>query len=128
LNRSNPEGVEISMHTTILETIEASLEAQLAAVRSLREKRSPAAKPKPGRKKSNPAVVEEVLARAEGPLHITEIMRRAELLFGRELERDSVVSAISKLILHHERFVRIAPNTFALRPDATGEGQHHAAG
>ena len=116
------------MHTTILETIEATLEAQLAAVRSLREKRAPAAKPKPERKKSNIAVVEDVLAGAQEPLHITEIMRRAKLLFGRELDRDSLASAISKFILHQERFVRIAPNTFALRPDATREGQHHATG
>ena len=104
------------------------MEAQLAAIRGLREKSAPPAKPKPERRKSNLAVAEEVLARAEGPLHITEIIRRAEPLCGRELDRDSLVSAISKLILHHERFVRIAPNTFALRPDATKEGQHHAPG
>jgi hypothetical protein len=110
------------MHTTILETIEASLEAQLAAVRNLREKRSRSLKPGPKRKPTNLDAVEAVLAQAGQPLHITEIIRRAQGLCGRTLERDSLVSAITKFILRQERFVRTAPNTFALRPRFGKEG------
>lgn len=113
------------MHTTILETIEASLEAQLHAIRSLHEKYARPAKLKPERRPSNICIVAAVLAQAQGPLHITEIVHRAQLLFGRTLDRDSMVSAISKQILQKERFLRTAPNTFTLREGSGEEGGRH---
>jgi hypothetical protein len=109
------------MHTTMLETIEASLEAQLAAIRSLREKHAAPPKPKPERRKSNLLLAQEILTQADGPLHITEIMHRAQEHFGRQIERDSLVSAMVKEMHHGRRFVRTAPNTFALRVDTPKE-------
>jgi hypothetical protein len=58
-------------------------------------------------------VVFNILTAAAGPLHITEIISRAAAA-GKALDRDSVVSALSKRIAHADRFRRTAPNTFAL--------------
>jgi hypothetical protein len=115
------------MYTTILETIEASLEAQLTAVRSLREAHC---RPRPAKrepKKAQLAVVEEVLRQAGCPLHVSEILRRAPALCGRELDRDSLVSSLCKKILRKELFERVAPNTFALRQEFTREEPSHVA-
>ena len=123
MNQTRVGGVQCPMHTTILETIEASLEAQLAAVRARREKHSAAAlRPKRKRHKPHLDLVEEVLRRAGEPLHVKEILHRVKILFDRDLERDSLVSAISKQIIHHERFIRTAPNTFALLVPPASEG------
>ena len=52
------------------------------------------------------------LRTAKGPLHLTEIVTRAAAA-GKALDRDSVVSALTKRIRHADRFRRTAPNTFA---------------
>jgi hypothetical protein len=58
-------------------------------------------------------VVLNILTTAAEPLHITEIISRAAAA-GKTLDRDSVVSALTKRIGHADRFRRTAPNTFAL--------------
>ncbi len=65
----------------------------------------------------------DILAGAERPLHIA-VGRRLELIegiqarFSRAVDRESLVSALSKKIARGDRFVRTAKNTFALRsPD-----------
>jgi hypothetical protein len=58
-------------------------------------------------------IVFNILTTAGGPLHITEIVTRAAAA-GNALDRDSVVSALTKRIRHADRFRRTAPNTFAL--------------
>jgi len=93
----------------ILETIEASLEAQLAAVRKLRGKEGAARQPKPETRKSNLSIVFDILTNEEQPLHVTEIIRRAQLSFGRPLNRESLVSALTKCVANKDRFARPAP-------------------
>jgi len=44
------------------------------------------------------------------------ILQAAEKDFGLPLDRDSLSSAIVKQIRKGKRFVRIAPNTFGLKP------------
>ena len=41
----------------------------------------------------------------------------AGVCLGVDLDRESVVSAISKRVARHDRFIRTGPNTFALIPD-----------
>ena len=99
---------------TILETVEASLEAQLAAIRRLRGKIATPVKPRPEKRKSNLSIAIDLLIAEGGPLHASEIIRRAHVSFGRRLDRESLVSALTKCVARHDRFTRPAPNTFAL--------------
>lgn len=70
----------------------------------------------PRRKRTyNIGVVENVLAVAGRPLHVSEIIAAAQKDFGVSLERDSLTSALVKQIRKGKRFVRTAPNTFGLR-------------
>jgi hypothetical protein len=39
------------------------------------------------------------------------------------LERDSIVSAITKKIRNNKQFIRVAPNTFTLRNNNTDQNQ-----
>lgn len=61
-------------------------------------------------------IVENVLQIAGRPLHVSEIIEIANRDFQVQLERDSIVSVIVKKIKAGDRFVRTAPNTFALKP------------
>ena len=60
-------------------------------------------------------IVEQVLRVAGRPLHISEIIEIADNDFQVKLERDSIVSIIVKKIKAGQRFIRTAPNTFALK-------------
>jgi predicted transcriptional regulator len=60
-------------------------------------------------------IVADILASANQPLHISEIIRIAQQEYQTEMERDSIVSALVKKVKAGRRFVRVAPNTFALK-------------
>ena len=98
----------------ILETIESSLEAQLRAVRRLR---SPAEDPSPEKRTSQIDMVYDVLERAGVELHINDILTRVEHVHGVRLERESIVSALTKKVHRHDRFVRTGRNTFSIRKE-----------
>jgi len=96
----------------MLESMIESLEAQLRALKKLRN--SP--KTATTRKKSPPQlnIVYDILTQAKQPLHITEIIVQAEKLFGVKLERESLVSALTKKMAKNDRFTKTDKNTFAL--------------
>jgi hypothetical protein len=100
--------------TDLLDVLEHATLAQLRALRSLRQaqatKRPPA---EPGRK-SNMAIVHDILVAANGPLHIDEIIRQAKQAHHRSLQRESLVSALTKKVLDQNTYRRTAPNTFDL--------------
>jgi hypothetical protein len=105
------------LESVVLDAMVSSLQAQLRAVERLRHNLPRA------RKKSNATpvgsrsqldLVEEVLARAGSPLHIDEILERVQKAHRVSLDRESIVSALSKKIHRGERFVRTGKNTFAL--------------
>ncbi len=102
---------------TILSTIEASLDAQLRAVRRLRKGERPEAKPSRQSRLSQVDMAYDVLKKAEGPLHITDLLARIHSAFGLRVDRDSLVSSLAKKISRGDRFVRIERNTFALRKE-----------
>ncbi len=56
----------------------------------------------------------DILQSAQKPLHVTEIIQRAEKDFGIQLERESIVSALTKKVKTGRVFQRVAPNTFTL--------------
>ena len=97
----------------ILDSMVVSLEAQLRALKKLRgsvDEEEPRNK-----SMSNLDIVFNILNSSGTPLHISQIIADAEKAFGVKLERESLVSALSKKILKEERFVRTGKNTFALK-------------
>ncbi len=97
--------------------IEALLVAQEAQVRALYQLRKKP-KEKPSRKRvglSQLDLVEDVLIQDGKPLHIHEIIDRVEKSRGQRLDRESVVSALTKKVTRGERFVRTGKNTFGLK-------------
>ena len=98
----------------VLEAVETSLEAQLRAVRRLR---NPAAshQAEPVRRKglSQVDMAFDVLTKARAPLHVNQILERIRAQFAVEVDRDSLVSSLSKKVARSDRFRRPAKNTFA---------------
>jgi hypothetical protein len=106
----------------LLETIEVALQAQLTAVRHLRKAGGKPGgdnqrTPKQGR--SQVSIVLDILEASARPLHISEIIQAAQKRFHLKLDRESLVSALTKRLARDDRFERTAPNTFALRPPKT---------
>ena len=104
----------------LLDILEAVSRAQLRAIRRLRL--SPKAKSKMGIKAEGGRVsgmdmVTDILRRESQPLHINDILAAVQKRFGVELDRESVVSAMSKRVARQDRLMRTAPNTFALIPE-----------
>jgi len=60
----------------------------------------------------------DVLKKARAPLHIAELLARIETTFGQPVDRDSLVSSLTKKVARGDRFRRTDKNTFALRPEA----------
>jgi len=100
----------------ILEAIEASLEAQLTAVRRLRRREVAPGKTERVPRRSHVSIVYDILESAGQPLHVSEIIARAQKRFARSLDRESLVSALTKRVARKDRFCRPAPNTFGLLP------------
>jgi hypothetical protein len=61
-------------------------------------------------------MVEDLLVSAAQPLHISVIIEQAKSRFNQVLDRESLVSALTKRVKRMDRFVRTGPNTFGLRP------------
>ncbi len=68
-----------------------------------------------GRSKSQMSMIIDVLESTKTPLHISEIIGRVEEQYGVKLDRESVVSALTKKIKKGATFVRTSPNTFGLK-------------
>lgn len=95
------------------------LEAQLRALRSLVTVSGAPESPRRGRPpsgKSQVDIVFDILRTADSALHIDEILKAAARKH-KALDRESVVSALTKYVNKQQRFVRIAPNTFAIRKE-----------
>lgn len=97
-----------------LEIIVTSLQGQLRALRSLRKADAPPPLPARKGRKSNMAVIYDVLRAAGHPLHVNDIILQAYQLHGVTLKRESIVSALTKKVLDGATFRRTAPSTFAL--------------
>ena len=97
----------------VLNAFEVALDAQLRAIRRLK---SPEAGKKPrGKSMSQVDMVYDILRTAGKPLHISEILDRVEKAFGRQIDRESVVSSLVKKVQRQDRFVRTDRNVFALK-------------
>jgi hypothetical protein len=103
----------------LLEVFEESLQAQLTAVRRLRRSgggaRPARTSAEAGERRSQVGMALDVLSAAKAPLHISELIAAVQKRFQRTLDRESLVSALTKQLSRHPGLSRPAPNTFALR-------------
>jgi hypothetical protein len=102
---------------TILSIFEASLDAQLRAVRRLRQPPGQAP-PAPAKGMSQVDMAYDILKRARSPLHVSTIIERIQQAFGVSVDRESLVSSLTKKVVRGDRFTRTAKNTFGLLPEA----------
>ena len=106
------------LRNLLLDTIETALDAQLRAVRLLR-KPPPAAAGNARRKRlSQVDMAYDILRKARAPLHVSELLTRLRASFSVAVDRESLVSSLSKKIARGDRFLRTGKNTFGLRPEA----------
>ena len=104
----------------ILGAFEASLEAQLRAVRRLRQGEAPLRRRK-GLSQVDMAF--DILKKARAPLHVSEILDRIRAQFGVAVDRESLVSSLTKKVARADRFLRPEKNTFSLRPPQARSGE-----
>ena len=101
----------------ILSAFEASLEAQLRAIRRLRQGKAEAAAARPKKGLSQVDMAFDILKKARAPLHVSEILERIHAAFQVTVDRESLVSSLTKKVARGDRFLRTSKNTFALRPE-----------
>jgi len=103
---------------SILSIFEASLDAQLRAVRRLRHG-APVPPTDPRRRGlSQVDMAFDILKKARAPLHISELLARIQAAFHVTVDRESLVSSLTKKVARGDRFLRTGKNTFGLRPEA----------
>ena len=97
---------------------EGLLKAQLSVIRGYvrggdvggKERRA-----SPSQRKSKMSIITDILSAAGTPLHVSEIIRLAEQQYGIKLDRESMVSALTKKVKKGVGFVRTGPNIFGLK-------------
>ena len=102
------------IRAVILRAFADCLKAQLRAINRLRG--AGAEKPThPKERMSHTSMAYNILLGAGQPIHITQIIEEIEKQHGLKVDRESIVSALSKRIVRGDRFVRTGKNTFGLR-------------
>ncbi len=102
----------------VISAFEASLEAQLRAIRRLRQGKAEGAAARPKKGLSQVDMAFDILKKARAPLHVSEILERIHAAFHVSVDRESLVSSLTKKVARGDRFLRTAKNTFGLRPEA----------
>jgi hypothetical protein len=102
----------------ILSVFEASLEAQLRAVRRLRQGETAPIEPRSRKGLSQVDMAFDILKKARTPLHVSDILDRIRTQFGVTIDRESLVSSLTKKVARNDRFLRPEKNTFSLKPEA----------
>ena len=102
---------------------ETLLKSQLKAVREILREGEPAARKSSKKGRSQMSIIYDILLNSQKPLHITDIITRAKQDFDVELDRESIVSALTKKVKSNRTFKRVKPNTFALL-DPDSENDH----
>jgi hypothetical protein len=60
----------------------------------------------------------DILKHARSPLHVAVIIERIQQAFGIAVDRESLVSSLTKKVARNDRFSRTEKNTFGLLPEA----------
>jgi transposase len=108
------EGKEAeAVRDVVLSAFEVSLESQLRAIRKLRRE-GLYPKKRPSRGRSQQSMAYDILRESGAPLHVEEIISRIAQRFGVQIDRESLVSSLSKKVVRGDRFFRAGRNTFGL--------------
>jgi len=99
----------------ILGVFEASLEAQLRAVRRLRHGEPSPVQPRPRKGLSQVDMAFDILKKARSPLHISVILERIQTHYSVAVDRESLVSSLTKKVARGDRFLRPEKNTFSIK-------------
>lgn len=95
---------------------EELLKAQLGVVRGYLRSEGPGGhEKKASQRKSQMNMIADILSSAGIPLHVSKIIRQAKAQYGVDLDRESIVSALTKKVKKGALFVRTGPNTFGLK-------------
>ena len=93
---------------------ETLLKSQLKAVRQiLKEDEAPERKPR-RKGRSQMSIIYDILLAAQKPLHVIDIIAQAKENFNVDLDRESIVSALTKKVKSGRMFKRVKPNTFVI--------------
>jgi hypothetical protein len=106
------------LRDSILSIFEASLDAQLRAVRRLRSGSPESAPPRRRQGLSQVDMAYDILKKARAPLHVSELLEHIRATFDLDVDRESLVSSLTKKVARGDRFTRTPKNTFGLRPEA----------
>jgi hypothetical protein len=102
----------------ILSVFETSLDAQLRAVRRLRHPAAATTESPKRKRLSQVDMAFDILKKARAPLHVSDLLARIHSQFGVSVDRESLVSSLTKKVARGDRFLRPEKNTFSLRPEA----------
>jgi hypothetical protein len=110
-----------NLRDDLIDILESVSKAQLKTLRRLR--RSPRQESSTAGQKSTKSMSQidmtyDILRGSGRPMHISEIMALVAKKHGVTLDRESIVSAISKRVARKDRFVRTGRNMFSVLPDA----------
>ena len=109
-----------NLRDDLIDILEAVSKAQLRTLRRLRRstrKQIPMGEAKSMRSMSHIDMAYDILHRAGRPMHISEIMGLVAKSHGVTLDRESIVSAITKRVARKDRFMRTGPNMFSALPE-----------
>jgi hypothetical protein len=97
---------------------EQLLSAQLGVIRSYIKNVAPSdgeRRAALGKSKSQISMIRDILMSTSTPLHVSELIRLVQDRYDVVLDRESVVSALTKKVRKGEIFVRTGPNTYGLK-------------
>jgi hypothetical protein len=97
---------------------EQLLSAQLGVIRSYIKNVEPSGDDRrfaPGKSKSQISMIRDILMSTSTPLHVSELIRLVQDRYDMVLDRESMVSALTKKVRKGEIFVRTGPNTYGLK-------------
>ena len=103
---------ECNARESIIDILIYASESQLRALRLLRARERQQVPRK--KRRSNLDLIEDILVNAGTPLHINRIIEQVEAAHKIRLDRESIVSSLSKKIHRKDRFARTGKNTFDL--------------
>ena len=106
---------EQKIRNAVLDALIISTEAQLRALRRIRRQPEPEIPKRIRVGLSQVDLVEDILRAARENLHVNDIIDRVDKAHGVRLDRESIVSALTKKVKRGDRFVRPAKNTFGLK-------------
>lgn len=99
----------------ILTFYESLIRAQLNVIKQFRKQLGIKTIETPKEKRmSQMDIVYDILFESQLSMHVDDIIAVAKSKFDIKLDKESVVSALAKRIKRHDRFIKTAPNTYAL--------------